>query len=122
MEERDVVMVGKKYCPGCGETKNRTEFYRNSSKGDGLNPLCKPCALAKTKESQARVRERIGEDAWRARQREAQRRSRKRRGESGDSKQSRAYNMATQQLRTAHEEEFRTYYEEAKASLNAQGE
>ena len=32
-----------KRCVRCGETKERTEFYRQSSQKDGLCPHCKPC-------------------------------------------------------------------------------
>jgi hypothetical protein len=36
-----------KHCYKCKETKERTEFYKDKSKSDGLEGLCKPCTNKK---------------------------------------------------------------------------
>lgn len=33
-----------KTCPVCGQTKSRTEFYKNKSNQDGIGSICKECA------------------------------------------------------------------------------
>ena len=32
-----------KWCPGCEEYKEKTEFCKNASRKDGLHPYCKEC-------------------------------------------------------------------------------
>lgn len=41
-----------KRCPKCGETKERTEFYKNRTTKDGLQGWCKPCLGKKVYEGQ----------------------------------------------------------------------
>lgn len=36
-----------KYCPRCKETKNRFDFWKDSSQSDGLYSCCKSCQIAK---------------------------------------------------------------------------
>lgn len=38
--------TGRKYCASCRTTKDRTEFYNNVSRRDGLHSYCKACTSA----------------------------------------------------------------------------
>jgi len=40
---KEVLVAKEKRCPRCGECKPRAEFYRNSSRKDGLSAYCKAC-------------------------------------------------------------------------------
>jgi protein-arginine kinase activator protein McsA len=53
-----------KNCSRCKQQKSIFDFHKNSSKPDGLNPICKDCANEATRES-AEIRkrwERIGRE------------------------------------------------------------
>lgn len=41
------VPEGKKRCPECTDTKDRSEFYKDRSRHDGLRRLCKLCDKAR---------------------------------------------------------------------------
>lgn len=43
--------VEHKKCPGCQEIKPISEFYKNNSRKDGLQTLCKNCSLKAVKKS-----------------------------------------------------------------------
>lgn len=47
-----------KTCSKCNETKQRSEYHRDSSKGDGLCPQCKECKTATNLSWTAENRER----------------------------------------------------------------
>lgn len=50
--------VPTKTCIQCGETKPRTEFHKNTAKGDGFHSSCKACRIKMTQASHARRRSR----------------------------------------------------------------
>ena len=48
-ERKDYTVSDRiKCCPGCGESKPVTEFYKQRSSGDGLKARCKSCNNAAT--------------------------------------------------------------------------
>lgn len=44
-----MLSLNKKKCPKCGLWKPHEEFYKDSSRNDGLGALCKPCKSASEK-------------------------------------------------------------------------
>lgn len=52
-------MADTKLCPKCGRTLPVTEFYKNSSKGDGVSTYCKECT--KTAISSYKKKKRTGD-------------------------------------------------------------
>ena len=59
----------EKYCPQCGETKIRLNFYKHPSTKDKLTKLCKDCYAENTKERRAlpgnKERQRLAQEKWR---------------------------------------------------------
>lgn len=45
-----------KYCPKCEKTKDKKDFYKNSSKADGLQSYCKICQAANSRDWEKRNR------------------------------------------------------------------
>jgi hypothetical protein len=45
-----------KRCAECGKRKPGSEFHRNRASRDGLNRLCKPCAIDAAQQRHARAR------------------------------------------------------------------
>lgn len=44
-----VDVVEGKRCPGCGETKPRSDFHKNASRKDGIADSCKDCSRARVR-------------------------------------------------------------------------
>jgi hypothetical protein len=53
MQRTDVDVERSKTCRSCGDTKPRSEFYKQARARDGHNPYCKVCAKAKAKANAA---------------------------------------------------------------------
>jgi hypothetical protein len=101
------VDLATKRCPDCEQTKPLSAFHRNRANGDGHHTYCKPCANRRVKASQEKRRERIGDEAYRAQQREIQRKARtkesvRERGRRGAA----ARYAALERLRELHASEF----------------
>lgn len=99
-----------KTCRKCKRTLNLSEFHRNKRMRDGLRNECKDCARDATRASVARRRAEMGDEAFRARQRENTSRHRERNGPESDRRQRMAYQAAMAALRERHRKEFDRLY------------
>lgn len=107
------LMRAEKICTRCGETKNLSEFPAHKRRTDGRASDCKACNVERVKANYERVRQQIGEEAFRARQREAQRRYREK-NPTKDRLQQEAYQAASVALRERHRKEFDELYRRAR--------
>lgn len=64
----DVDGVAHKRCPQCSTLKALDEYPINPRNSTGRHSYCKPCSIERKKASNARVRQRIGDAAYSARQ------------------------------------------------------
>ena len=99
----------QKQCTKCGEWRDRSEFYRNRSRPDGLHGWCKPC-MQKTK----REHQRANRDEYNAYQRQY----REGRGEQWQEYSRRAYAKHGEKIRAGVKKYYREVYSE-KAKENA---
>lgn len=51
-----IITTGPKQCRDCLKFLARTEFYKDSQRGDGLHPYCKPCKIARQRPAARRQR------------------------------------------------------------------
>jgi hypothetical protein len=105
-----------KRCSHCGEVKPLDAFHKNRAARDGRRHDCKECNKARVREYQRRMRAELGDDAWKARRRDAMRRHRETSESDRDYLQVTAYGAAQRRLREAHRDEFETYYDEELAA------
>jgi len=95
-----------KTCTKCGKTKPLSDFYRHKGTLDGHHGWCKPCHRASTDAATAALRERMGEDLYRAHKADIVRRHRAK-GRDARSRESRkAYQETLHELRRRHQDEF----------------
>lgn len=66
--------VDMKHCPGCGNTKSFSEFYRNKGRKDGYSGWCKPCASKAVRRWESTNIDRVRENVRRSRSTEENRR------------------------------------------------
>ncbi len=52
------IQQGLKYCTKCKKWKDRSYYYKDSSRGDGLKACCVDCDYKPTKKNTPRKRER----------------------------------------------------------------
>lgn len=99
-------VVLTKWCRDCGETKPASEFHARPGRRDGLNTYCKPCTIARVNASVARRRAAMGDETWRARERERSAATRKGSGADAHRAYMRARSAATWELVRRHRKEF----------------
>jgi len=100
-------VLAEKRCTKCDQAKPLSEFHKDPRTRDGLRTLCKDCAIENTRESQARRRQAMGDEQWRAHQAELRRRSRSKPEVRARSRLSdAAYDAAMNRLRDLHRDQF----------------
>lgn len=99
-------MTDTKRCTACGRDLPVSDFPPRSSTDPRLRSECRACARERIRANQERRRAEIGDDAYRAEQRERTRRSRARNGGAAEKAYSRARRRATQTLIARHRDEF----------------
>jgi hypothetical protein len=72
----DAIVPKERRCQVCGVTKPASEFYAAKQNRDGLVTYCRVCGAAASRARQARRRLAMGDEAYRADQREKTRKSR----------------------------------------------
>jgi transposase-like protein len=103
--------LAKFTCRSCGQIKPASEFGANPRR-DGYR--CKLCDAKRVRESQERLRARIGEEAYRSLMRERVARSRAKRGNASERTYNRARWAAILALIEAHPKEFEELLRRAK--------
>ena len=109
-----------KTCAKCGVEKPVSKFSPNRRNRDGRGSYCHPCGAAAKTTSNAKLRARIGADAYKAIQRNKMARHRQRTGDPKGRLQQQAYRAAERLLRQNHPDEFAGLYriERYKRGLN----
>ena len=95
-----------KPCKKCGRTLPLSNFYGDKNTRDRLRGDCKECVSAYMKERAQRLREEMGEEAYRASEAAKVREWRKRTGDQSGKKYRAAKNRATAKLIDAHRRQF----------------
>jgi hypothetical protein len=98
--------VASKTCTKCEDNKPLSEFYRQAGTPDGHKYSCKECEKARVADYQARKREEMGDEAWRAYKLKAVSRHRAARRDGRSKESASAYNAALFALRDLHRDQF----------------
>lgn len=101
------VELAEKRCSRCERVLPLSQFYRDKSMRDGHASQCKECNKRAVSAWQERKRAEMGDEAWRARNREQVRRARQNPAVKERGRRSvRARAAALERLRERHEREF----------------
>lgn len=109
--------IATKRCSACGEVKPLSEFSRCKGNRDGLQYSCKTCDRTKALERQTRLRESIGDEAYKAISRSRVEEHRRKTGNARGKLHGRARSAAIAALIDAHRDEYDALLARAKYDL-----